>query len=384
MTGSVGCGVHDIDELLAQEPFRTALADAERQATPITDQLYGECARRGLFALGTPADYGGLELPLTARVRLHEAIAPISPSLQSVLTVHEMAAYAIARFGPRELAERWLPVMSTGECAGAFALTEPAGGSDFAQVLSRATVCSDGIRLDGTKSWISSGLRAGVFVVFADSSEGPLALCVPGDTPGLNRTPGARLNSFGAASIATLRLSGCIVDPRCRLGSAGMGLIRVATGCLTMGRVLVAAAAVGVAASALAALITHANSRVVGRRPLAASQLVCAAVADAHVRVRAARMLTAHAAQAFDERAPEAAQHAIEAKLAATEAAQKATMDSLRLHGAAGLAADSAVLRYASAAQVYANIEGSAEALTSALGSALLRSGSYESMGSPP
>jgi alkylation response protein AidB-like acyl-CoA dehydrogenase len=142
-----------------------------------------------------------------------------------------------------------------------------------------------------------------------------------------------------------------------------------------VGRVLTASGALGVATVASVALAAHANSRVVGGRPLATYQTVERAMADAHVRIQAGYLLTREAATAVDDRAPEATSRAIVAKLAASEAALTTARDTVRLHGAAGLTASAAVSRYAAQAQVYSAIEGNAEALTSALGRRLLSEG---------
>ncbi|RUU32401.1 acyl-CoA dehydrogenase family protein [Mesorhizobium sp. M6A.T.Ce.TU.016.01.1.1] len=366
-----GYRVEDVQDLIGDAGFREQLGRDDE----ITQELYRECGRRGLFALAVPSKHGGLGQPLADRIRWHRELGGISPSLQSVLTVHEMAVYAIVRFGGSALADRWLPVLATGDCPGAFALTEPTGGSDFADIRTTATLEDEGIRLDGTKSWISSGLRAGLIVVFAGTGQGPAAYCLPGDTAGLSRLPSPAMTAFGAASLATLELRGCVVDPNHRLGPPGLGLIRVAMGCLSVGRVLVASGALGVAAAASAELAVHANGRLVGGRPLATYQAVEQAMVDAHVRIQSGLLLTREAAEAVDDRAPEAVRRAIVAKLAATDAALKTAHDAARLQGAAGLTVDAAVSRYAAQAQVYSIVEGSADALTSALGRSLLREG---------
>lgn len=363
--------VEDVDLLLRDAAFRGQLAgDAV-----ITEELYRECGRSGLFALAVPSEHGGLGRPVAERIGRHRALGEVSPGLQSVLTVHEMAVHAIVRFGTPALAERWLPLMASGECLGAFALTEPTGGSDMADIRTTATVGAGGVRLDGTKSWISSGLRAGLIVVFAQSDTGPAAYCVPGDASGLGRVPAPSMIAFDAAGLATLHLRGCVVDAADRLGPAGLGLIRVATGCLTLGRVLVASGALAVATAASAAIAAHARSRSVGGRPLSSYPVAERVMADAHVRIQAGSLLTRAAAEAVDERAPEATRRAIVAKLAAAQAALSTARDAVALHGASGLIADATVSGYAAQAQVYAAIEGNAEALTSALGRTLLTEG---------
>ncbi len=196
-------GIDDLVALLRRPAFREALAEAETAGT-IQDEVYRECADQGLFALGVPQEHGGLDLSLLARTRLHAMVAQASASLHSVLVVHEMAAYAIAQFGRPEVAGRWLRRMATGRDLGAFALTEPAGGSDFEQVTTTVVSSAGGMRLDGTKSWASSGQRAGVVVVFAISDAGPLAVLVPTDTPGLTVRPAPDMSAFRAASMATL------------------------------------------------------------------------------------------------------------------------------------------------------------------------------------
>jgi methoxymalonate biosynthesis protein len=272
--------------------------------------------------------------------------------------------------------------MVSGATLGAFALTEAGGGSSFEQVATTATTVSDGIRLDGSKCWVSSGRRAGVFLVFAGSDAGPVAVLVDGAASGLATVASPRLAAFRATAMSDLRFDGCVVERNCRLGPAGLGMVRVATTCLTLGRLLVAAGALSVGAAALDELIEHATRRASGPGVLADQDLVRTAVADAHVRLEAGDALLRQAAQTYDAASAQTARQAIIAKLAATDAATRAARTAVRLHGAAGLSAGSRVQRRAAEGQIYSCIEGGVEVLSLALGADLLRPGNRSEMSS--
>ena len=205
---------------------------------------------------------------------------------------------------------------------------------------------------------------------------GPKALLVSRENPGLSVTASPALGAFNATAMANIQFSGCIVARENQLGPDGLGLLRVATASLSVGRVLVATGALAVSAAALDTLIAHANRHVVGRTALAAQQLVQKVVARFVRPIQAGHALAINAAAAIDARQPEATRQAIAAKLFAAETVMHATADALRLHGAAGLTVDSLVRRYAAKSQVYATIEGSVEALSSALGVDVLRGAS--------
>lgn len=356
-----------VDDLLASDDLRAQLAKAEDVGV-IPDEVYRECGRHGLFALAVPTEHGGTARPVAERVRVHAAVARLSASLHSVLVVHEMVVHAIARFGPPEAQCRWLPALAAGDATAAFALTEPTGGSTFDTLGTTAVPTADGFTLTGEKSWASSGLRANVVLVVAGSARGAVALLVDGATPGLTREPSESLAAFRATSMATLRFHECVVPKADQAGATGFGLLRVATGCLTLGRIMVAAGACGIAAAALETAVDHVRTRSV-----ADHETVRAAIARAHVDVRAGVALTSAAATAFDADAPDVVREAMIAKLSATAAARQATDTALRLHGASGMTRTALVRRHAAEAHVYELIEGGTDVLLSALGGDLTR-----------
>ncbi|WP_020123036.1 acyl-CoA dehydrogenase family protein [Streptomyces canus] len=382
MTTSTAPAVADVEALLDSPAFAQQLAEAE-ESERIPDELYQECARRGLFALAVPENYGGLGLPLHERIRLHRRVAALSASLQSTLIVHEMAVHAIARYGRSALRQQWFPSMATGETLGAFALSEPDGGSSFDQIRTLAVEDDGGVRVTGTKCWVSSAARAGLFVVFARSRIGSVAVLVERNAPGLTVTAKPSMSAFRATAMATVALQDCPVASEARLGPDGFGMLWVATSCLSVGRVLVAAGALGVASAAHDRMLTHVRQRAVGDRLLADYQLVSHAVARAHVANSAAWLLTEQAAVAIDAHSHDAPTQAIAAKVAAADAVGSATDDALRFEGAGGLVTGSRAVRHALEANVYRTIEGSAEALLTALGGNLIRAHAGAEEGEP-
>ena len=229
------------------------------------------------------------------------------------------------------------------------------------------------MRLDGAKRWVSSALRAGVIVTFARSGDGVAAFLVARDTPGVTVSASPPLQAFRATAMGDIRFDDCVVAPDAQLGPAGLASMRIATSCLTLGRVLVAVGALAVGSAALESFAAHAKQRVVGTATLASHELAQQAAADAYVRLRAARLLVREAAAAADARDAAAPRLAIVAKLAATDAASLSTGHAVAFAGAGGLTAGSPAQRLAAEAAVYRTIEGPTEALSAALGADVLR-----------
>lgn len=365
-----------VASLLADEGFRQQLSAGERAGALPEDSLR-RCGEAGLFALGVPRSAGGLGLPVADRLWIHSTVGAISPSLQSMLTVHEMAVLAISRFAEAEVRNRWLPRMCTSDCLGAFALTESAG-SEVQELTTRLESAQGGMRVRGTKRWISSGMRARVFLVFAASDRGPAAALVPADAAGFSRTPAAPLSAFRASCLADLKLD-CLLPSSAVMKGRGLGIPLVATTCLTLGRLLVAAGALGIARAALERAL-RVTLRVRAPLPeLSAYQSVQVTVARGHLATESAALMLQRAAGAFDARDAEAMSLAMMAKLASTGAALRCTQDSLRLHGAAGLTTEASLADLVLAAHTYNVIEGSPEVLLAVLGAHLARSGgSYD------
>ena len=269
-----------------------------------------KAAAQGFLGATLPESYGGAELDGISYAMLVETLAGANMSLALTLATHvSLTAMSILEHGNDAQKEEWLPQMAAGEAIGAFALTEPDAGGDAAALQTRAVYpplpppdrggSEGGVTLDGVKTWVANGEIAGLFLVFARAPEGIEAFLVPKDTPGLSvgyREPTLGLRS---AVFNTLYLEGCRVPQANRLGSPGDGW-RVAQRALDRYAIALAAAGLGVAASAIEAAARFAAERVQFGVPIAQKQAIQNYVAEAVVEVEALRNLVYRAAWLAD------------------------------------------------------------------------------------
>lgn len=358
---------------LVRDPrLRTRSDGWERQGTvPRAD--IGELAAAGLLGLTVAPEHGGTGVPLPEVTGVHRAVAGLSPSLHSLLVVHSMVCHALGRWAKGPLREEFLPGLAAGRRVAAFALTESASGSDISGLRTELRRTADGsLRVTGAKRWLSFGQTADVFLVFGHTGgAGACALVSRG--PGVTVSPEPATTGLGAAGLAALTLDEAPVAAGRAVSRPGFGLPHVATDCLTLGRVLVAAGAVGVAEEALRLASRRVASRSRGGAPLGDRQLVRGLLADAAVAADSARCYVEQAAAHVEEGAPEAPQTAVRAKLLASRAAALCTANAVRLLGAEGLDRRHPVNRLEQAARVYQVIEGPTEVLQDLVAAGLLR-----------
>jgi acyl-CoA dehydrogenase len=280
-----------------------------------------------------PADVSAIEICL-----LREGLAQGSTEAENALAMQGIGGYPILFAGSREIVQRWIPSVASGEAVAAFALTEPGHGSDAAAIELSAEQNGDGYRLTGVKTWISNAPDADVYTVFARTTaaagaKGVTAFALPADSPGVT---GKALELISPHPIGTLELDGAHVPHSHVLGEVDAGF-KVAMRVLDLFRPSVGAFAVGMAQAALDAAITHAGSREAFGRPIKEFQAVSHLLAEMACRTQAARLLVYAAAAAYDEGAPGVTQSSAMAKLFATETAQFVVDSAIQIHGAAAL-----------------------------------------------
>ncbi|MFD6091118.1 acyl-CoA dehydrogenase family protein [Oerskovia sp. NPDC060338] len=326
-------------------------------------------------------EYGGLGLSHAEHGEICRLVAEVSPSRQSLLTVHTMVCRAVERWASPSVKDAHLPHLASGESIGAFALTEDEAGSDVRGVSVACEETDDGWQLTGTKRWVTYGLEADYFLLFAAGAEGPLALLVKRTDEGVHVSPSPRTSGLADSRLADVRLEACRV-PRDRIVSRpGAALSHVATDALTLGRLSVAFAAWGLARTAL----NEAVGRSIGRRqfdgPLHDRQLVRGLLADASLAVDATRELCRKAARAMDERSEWMMHDVLTAKLFASRTATSVAATAAQLHGAAGLVEGSPVDVLVRDARVYEVIEGNTQLLQDLVATQVLaryRSGDHD------
>ncbi|MBC7282334.1 acyl-CoA dehydrogenase family protein [Hoeflea sp.] len=263
----------------------------------------------------------------------HDGLADFAFAMQGLGTG------AISLFGTQEQKSQWLTLTRTGKALSAFALSEPASGSDVANMAMTATRDGDDYVLDGEKTWISNGGIADVYTVFARTGEAPGAkglsvFIVPADTPGLEIAE--RLEVVAPHPLARLKFSGCRVPASAMIGKPGEGF-RIAMSVLDVFRSTVAAAALGFARRALDESLSRVRERELFGAPMSELQMVQGHIADMALDVDASALLIYRAAWLKDSGAPRVTREAAMAKLYATDHAQDVIDKAVQLHGGDGV-----------------------------------------------
>ncbi|MGC1857700.1 MAG: acyl-CoA dehydrogenase family protein, partial [Pseudolabrys sp.] len=250
-----------------------------------------------------------------------------------------LGAGPLSLFGNAEQREAWLPKTRSGKAIAAFALSEPASGSDVANIATVASRDGANFVLDGEKTWISNGGIADFYIVFARTGEAPGArglstFVIEADNPGL--TIAERLNVIAPHPLARLRFEACRVPASALVGRAGDGF-KIAMATLDVFRTSVGAAALGFARRALDEALKRATNRHLFGAPLADLQMVQGHIADMALEIDAAALLIYRAAWAKDMGAARVTREAAMAKLFATEAAQRVIDTAVQIHGGDGV-----------------------------------------------
>ncbi|MEY3012088.1 MAG: hypothetical protein RIT45_823 [Pseudomonadota bacterium] len=325
-----------------------------------------ELARLGLMAIKSPTEYGGAGLTQVAYVSALREIAWACGSTAVTMAVTNMTGEMIATFGDDAQKDRWLRKIASGEMlSAAFALSEPSAGSDASSLGTKAVASDDGsfYTLDGTKSWITTGDRAGVVLTMARTggpgAKGISAFLVDPALPGFGVLRHESKMGLRGSSTVGLAFEGVRVPTHERLGPEGIGF-RVAMTALDGGRCGIGAQAVGIATGALEALVQGLGERKLVDRRLGLTQLVDFRIADMATRLEAAWLLVLRASQRKDAGLPMTREAAM-AKVFATEAANFVCQRAMELATAHGLGTRGRIARALRDVRVSRIYEGTSE-----------------------
>ena len=346
------------DESVRTEIVGTVRRFVEREVIPVvaelerTDTFPDEVVRQmrdlGLFGVTIPEAYGGLGLDLLTYIGVIEELAYGWMSLTGIVNTHTMAATLILAHASEEQKRRWLPTLASGERRGALSLSEPDAGSDTRNIACRARRDGDEYILNGTKAWVTNGERASLVALAARTDEGISAFIV-------EKEPGPRfegitvskhVGKLGYRGVETVEMSYADhhIPAANLLGDAGRGLPQILS-VLEVGRINIAARAVGVARAAFDAALSYAQQRETFGKPIAEHQAIALKLADMATRLEAARLLTANAA----ERKAQGLRCDVEAGMAkhfASETALELSTEAMRIHGGVGFTTEFPVERY--------------------------------------
>ncbi|MSP59715.1 MAG: acyl-CoA dehydrogenase [Myxococcales bacterium] len=356
-------------------PSVRALEHADAYPTALVERM----RELGLFGMGVPVEYGGLGLDTQAYALVFEELSRGWMSLAGVLGTHGILCHLLARFGTESQRSEWLPRLASGELRGGLALTEPEGGSDVAALRTTARRDGDAYVLDGAKQFITNTHEGSVFAVVArtgGAGAGGLSAFVVVKTPERAATliEGAPLKKLGYKGLKTssLTFDGCRVPEGCLIGGEeGRGFAQVMSG-LELGRINVAARAVGVARAALEDSLAYAKERVTFGKPIIEHQAIGHKLADMATEIAAARHLYL-AAAAKRDRGERCDLEAAMAKLFASTMCTRATLEGIQIHGGYGYTDAYDVERYYRDAPLFTVGEGTNEILRTVIARALAR-----------
>ena len=309
--------------------------------------------RIGIYGLAIPEEYGGTPVSTRCYVQVTQELSRGWMSLAGAMGGHTVVAKLLALFGTEEQKQRYLPDMATGQVRATMALTEPGGGSDLQAITTTALPSEGGgLAVNGSKTWISNARRSGLIALLCKTDPhatprhaGISVVLVENPTSGL--TVSRDLPKLGYKGVESCELSfeDCRVPASAILGDVpGRGFAQMMKG-LETGRIQVAARALGVASAALQDALDYAQSRESFGQPIWKHQAVGHYLADMATKLTAARQLTLHAADRYDD-GRRADMEAGMAKLFASEVAMEIALNAVRIHGGYGYSTEFDVERY--------------------------------------
>jgi butyryl-CoA dehydrogenase len=332
----------------------------------------------GIFGLVFPEQYGGGGRDFVSYVTAVEELARVDASVTITLLAHTLCATHLDAFASEKQKERFLAPLLRGEGLGAWGLSEPEAGSDAGGIRSVAVADPGGWVLNGRKFFISNGSKAATLVVMAKTDpaqgvKGISAFVLPGDVAGLEK--GKNLDKLGYRSSDTvaLMLKELRLPQDALIGERNQGF-QQAMQVLCAGRIGMAAMAVGIARACLEQSLEYLKRRNAFGRRIGEFQALQWMVADMATELDAARLLTLRAARLKDAGKPYA-QQASMAKLYASEAAMRAALKAVQIHGGNGYTRAYPVERYLREAKLCEIGEGTSEIQRLVISRSLLKEG---------
>ncbi len=366
----------DFDLTDEQELIREAVREfAEAEVAPIAAELdrdhrfpyelLPKMAELSLMGMPYPEKVGGAGADELSYIIAIEELSRACASTAVILSAHtSLATWPVYKFGTPAQHELYLHDMASGRRLGAFALTEPAAGTDAAAGTCTAIRSGDEYVLNGSKIFITNAPFAEIYVVFAKTdpeqgTRGISAFIVEKDTPGFTVGEAEHKLGIRGSSTPPLYFNDCHIPADALLGAEGSGF-KVAMQTLDGGRIGIAAQALGIAQAALDASVAYAKERVQFGKPIATLQAIQWMIADMATEIDAARLLVYRAASCMDNDRPYSTEGAM-AKLFASETATRVAGKAIQIHGGYGYTESYPVERNWRDAKITEIYEGTSE-----------------------
>jgi alkylation response protein AidB-like acyl-CoA dehydrogenase len=353
---------------MARDFARNEIAPNSRvweKAGWIDDALVRKMGELGLLGMVVPEEWGGTYVDYVAYALAVEEISAGDAAVGALMSIHNSVGCGpVLRYGSDAQKEQWLPALASGEAIACFCLTEPQAGSEANNLRTRAELQNGQWLLNGAKQFVSNAKRAKLAIVFAVTDpelgkKGLSAFLVPTDTPGFVIDRSEHKMGIKASDTCAITLSNCTIPEANLLGPRGKGLA-IALSNLEGGRLGIAAQALGIARAAFEAALVYARERVQFGQPIIEHQSVANMLADMHTELNATRLLILHAARLRTAGLP-CLSEASQAKLFASEMAERVCSKAMQIHGGYGYLEDYPVEKYYRDARITQLYEGTSE-----------------------
>ncbi|MCB4794344.1 acyl-CoA dehydrogenase family protein [Pseudomonas sp. NP21570] len=368
--------MHDLELSEDQRMIRDMARDfARREIAPhaqawekagwIDDALVAQMGELGLLGMVVPEEWGGSYIDYVAYALAVEEISAGDGATGALMSIHNSVGCGpVLNYGSQAQKDEWLAELASGRAIGCFALTEPQAGSEAHNLRTRAELVDGQWVLNGSKQFCSNAKRAKLAIVFAVTDpelgkKGLSAFLVPTDTPGFAVERSEHKMGIRASDTCAVSLGDCRIPETNLLGERGKGLA-IALSNLEGGRIGIGAQALGIARAAFEAALLYARERVQFGKPIAEHQSIANMLADMQTQLNAARLLILHAARLKSAGLP-CLSEASQAKLFASEMAEKVCSQAVQIHGGYGYLEDYPVERYYRDARITQIYEGSSE-----------------------
>ena len=368
--------MHDIEFSEEQRMIRDMARDfAKAELAPnaekwekagwLDDEMLKQMGELGFLGMVVPEEWGGSYIDYTSYALAVEEVSAGCASTGAVMSIHNSVGCApIMNWGTEAQKQTWLPDLASGKVLSCFCLTEPQAGSEANNLRTKAVEDGDHWVINGSKQFISNAKRAGLAIVFAVTDpelgkKGLSAFLVPTDTPGFEVERMEQKMGLRASDTCAVSLINCRIPKENMLGPRGRGLALALSG-LEGGRLGIAAQSIGIARAAFEAALTYSRERVQFGKPIAEHQSIANMLADMHMQINAARHMMLYAARLRTAGQP-CLSEASQAKLFASEMAEKVCSMAIQVHGGYGYLEDYAVERHYRDARITQIYEGTSE-----------------------
>jgi alkylation response protein AidB-like acyl-CoA dehydrogenase len=349
-------------QFAAEQLAPHALEWDEREHFPV--DVIKQAGALGMAGIYVRDDVGGSGLTRLDAVLIFEALSYGDPSVAAFLSIHNMCAWMVDRFGDEAQRRRWLPKLTGMALVASYCLTEPGSGSDAAALRTRAVRDGDDYVVSGSKAFISGGDVSDVYVLMCRTGgEGPSGistLLVEAGTPGLGFGKNEKKMGWKAQPTALVTFDEARVPVANRIGDEGIGF-KIAMAGLDGGRLNIAACSLGAAQAALDKALAYMQERHAFGKPLSAFQALQFKLADMETELQAARIFLYQAAWKLDQGASDATKFCAMAKRLVTDTGFKVANEALQIHGGYGYLREFGIEKLVRDLRVHQILEGTNE-----------------------